>query len=271
MKRKLILALCCAACRLPEPSHDAGLADAGGLLPLPEGVPVYRAPAQLPPYRELPVERVRGFNCRADQVTAETTIADVDGTTDEHVVIVPDVAPCNYQLKYRAGAALSALSETASGFLIAAAAHLADGNRVVCASEIHHHATGGGSAEIDSVPIRCWASGTTVFTGIVAVEGSSDYAAWVRTVAAHPTRAGAYVVTWARDFSFQFLNNSDLGRPSTDGEYETVLTWDGTTLSAEPTTKKSDVSNLFSGATLDRYTPAPERAALLKRLNQELP
>jgi hypothetical protein len=64
---------------------------------------------------------------------------------------------------------------------------------------------------------------TSFSVSTLAVPPATDWAAWGREFKPHPTRANAYVLEWAYDFTFQFFNMSDNGRPSTDGLYETVL------------------------------------------------
>ena len=173
---------------------------------------------------------------------------------------MPASADCRFHLVYRAGGQVSALSSQGAGYLLVVAKRFDDGVRVVCASEVAHRAGASGAIrEVETVPVRCWASATLSFTAsTVSVPPTTEWAAWVRELKPHPTRAGAYVLVWAHDSTFQFFNMSDNGRPSTDGLYETVLEWSGTALTSEPATKASERLNPFDGAATQEWSPTPE-------------
>lgn len=273
----VMLAASLLGCPRTEPAPDGGAGGGsggagGGLQPAPDGLTIYRPDGGVvPEYSERPVTPLREFRCRAELVTGETVIEEVEGAAGEAVAIVPTGPDCNYDLIYRAGTGTAPLSAQPSGYLFAGATRFPDGVRLVCASELHH-AVSAGIGTMDQVPIRCWASATTSgFAAAVAVEGSSEYAAWVRALKPHPMRSGAYVLEWTRDFSFQFLNMGDTGRPATDGVYETVLVWSGSTLTAEAPVKISDKTSPFDGTTVDPFTPTAEEAALLNRLKADVP
>jgi hypothetical protein len=265
--------LCCLlflGCPKSEQT-DAGVPTTALPDPVPRDNTVYRADGPPGPYSEPPLEVVREFTCRPENVPTETIFEDVEGTANEHLAIVPQGDLCNYQLVYKIDAQTSTLSTEPSGYVLGAATRFSDGARVVCSSALEHHEFGaqGRFRQIDRVPIRCWASSTTTFGApLVAVAGSPDYAAWVRKLSPHPTRSGAYVLEWSHDFSFQFFNMSDNGRPATDGVYETVLTFDGTTLAAEPAVKTSDRTNPMAGGTYEPFTPSDEEKAVLLRLSE---
>jgi len=80
-------------------------------------------------------------------------------------------------------------------------------------------------------------------------------------VEAHPTEASTYRVVWIRDFSFQFMNMSDAGRPATDGTYETTFTLQGQKLIVGATTKSADTT--MDGATTETRPLTQEEMELL--------
>lgn len=245
-------------------AEDAGAVDAGPVRPSWDGgIPVFTTvgPLDPPATGELPVSPLRRFTCNAGAVSNAEPIADVAGTTDEALIIKPVGAPCAFDLVYRAGTNDSPLSVQPAAYLIAVSRRFVDGVRVACASEVIHTPTPGSATEreVGDVNIRCWASATTSFTATtLAVQGGSDWAAWARALEPSATQSGVYKLTWARDFTFQFLNMSDQGRPSTDGVYEVELTWNGTTLVAGPTVKVSSRTNPFAGAPPGEWIPTAQ-------------
>jgi hypothetical protein len=92
----------------------------------------------------------------------------------------------------------------------------------ICASNIDHHA-GQGSGDVRGmrgVPLECairhagtWTELTTV------VDGKDQWAAWIHALEVSSSDPSAFVASYKRDFSFQFLNLGAAGRPSTDGVY----------------------------------------------------
>lgn len=207
---------------------------------------------------EPDVTVTRDFECDESDLGAGTAIAETAGAPGEELVIRRTSTPCTFDLLYAAGGPMSKLSPQPSGYLFAAAARFSDGVRVACASEISHH--GAATQRVaDAVGVRCWASVTTAFTvSALAVAPAADSAAWVRSLAKHPTRPQAYVLGWARDFSFSVMNMGDRGRPATDGLYHTVLVWNGSSLVAEPATKVSPVTNPFASIPTTVWEPTAQ-------------
>jgi hypothetical protein len=250
------MALPLLACPKQEPVGDGSTpeVDSGIYLDRPSG------PIDPSTITELEVEVQRGFTCNPAAVGPAMKVADVEGAPGEELVIKPAGADCRFHLVHRTGEQESAVSAQGAGYLVAVARRFADGVRVICASEVEHHAGGTGALrEVDSVPVRCWASASTSFSvSTVAVPPATDWAAWVRELKPHPTRANAYVLEWAHDFTFQFFNMSDKGRPSTDGLYETVLVWSGTSLTPEPAAKTGARLNPYDGQATRPWTPTPE-------------
>ncbi len=246
------------ACTKTAPVDD-------GNTPVDPGIYIDRSSGPIDPstITELEVQVHKGFTCAPAGVGSEMKVADVEGAPGEELLIKPAGTDCRFHLVYRAGNQESAVSTEAGGYLVAVAKRFADGVRVLCASEVAHHAGGTGALrEVDSVPVRCWASASTSFSvSTLAVPPATDWAAWVRELKPHPTRTNAYVLEWAHDFTFQFFNMSDNGRPSTDGLYETVLVWSGTSLTPEPAAKTSARLNPYDGQVTQSWTPTPEEVS----------
>lgn len=242
------------ACSKSEPS--------GGDEPPGGGIYLDRPSAPVDPasITELPVEVNREFTCNMANVGKAMKVADVEGAPGEEVWIKPAGGSCLFHLIYREGSQEHALSSQASGYLLVVAKRFDDGVRLVCASEVNHRA---GSTKVlrkvDTVPVRCWASTGLAFTSSVeAVPPDTEWAAWVRELKPHPTLPQAYVLQWAHDSTFQFFNQSDNGRPTTDGLFETVLAWSGTSLTAEPATQVSPLLNSYRGAASESWVPTAE-------------
>ena len=209
----------------------------------------------------LEMEVNRNFDCHTERVEAEAWLQDVEGAPGEALVIRPAGQPCSFQLVHLAGSVGSPLSTQPTGYLVAAARRFADGVRVICASELRSSQVGTSSItrQVDDVSIRCWASATTSFqTTVLAVTAGADWAAWVRSLEPSTMQSGVYFLTWARDFTFQFLNMGERGRPPSDGLYQTVLTWNGTSLVAGAAAQASPLSNPFSVTPIESWTPTAD-------------
>jgi hypothetical protein len=216
----------------------------------------------------------RGFVCLDEGVGTELVIADVEGTAPDsavgdQVVIVSD-GDCLYDLVYRTNSEDIPLSDDPGGYILASAKRFTEPDAtLICASDVLHLP---GSEEpnerlVQSVVVRCWARlGAAPFVALpdaVVPEGansgdSSEHAAWIDDVS---FLDGTYRVHWLRDFSFQFLNMSDVGRPATDGAYRTELSFDGSTLTAGATTQESG-SVLGPPPETGEWTPGPDEKTM---------
>src|SRR4051812_17466664 len=65
---------------------------------------------------EPEVKVSRNFDCDEGDLATDTVLMEVDGASNESLFIRKTSMPCTYQLKYRAGASESALSERPSGY-----------------------------------------------------------------------------------------------------------------------------------------------------------
>jgi hypothetical protein len=178
---------------------------------------------------------------------------------------VPDGAPwaadCKYQLLHRApDGAETPLALTPSGFLFVAAFRTRGGADVVCVNDLRHSDGGGGERHLDAVVIACAArppgGAFGPLTQVVVPDGA--WAAWLRTLAERDGADGRLALRYVRDFSFQFMNMSDTGRPETDGVYELGLRLgaDGS-LTAEPgaPAKVSARTNPLAEAPVEPWRP----------------
>ncbi len=225
------------------PSDMAGSGDDDAAMPPPLDVRIHTepVPAPPPPGEELPVAVVRTFRCEPAGVGSELVVAAVTGDPGAVIVIrpgglalnvpgVPDGTPwapdCRYQLLYRAAdGAETVLAQTPSGFLFAAALKTRGGADVVCVNDLRHSEGGAGGRHIDAVTIACTARARGGTFGALAsvVVPDGDWAAWLRTLAERDDADGQLALRYVRDFSFQFMNMSDAGRPATDGIFELGL------------------------------------------------
>jgi hypothetical protein len=139
--------------------------------------------------------------------------------------------PCMFDLVYREGEQMQRLSASPAGYLLAAGVENA-GTRVICASRIEHQAADDGGEpdeegmhlqrETTGVGLECftWRNGAWSAPQVV-IEPNLDFAPWVNAVDA--LDGGSFQVRYDRDFSFQFLNLTDAGRPEEDGSYTVTL------------------------------------------------
>ena len=217
---------------------------------------------------EITVERIREFVCDTSAIGNQQDIAFVEnGDMGETIFIRPADQECYFHLYHRgASGDETQLSGDPGGYLIVQANVLDnDGVRAICASDTEHTAVTGSEQNerrVGTVSIQCWIGVAGSFKpGVTVVGKDPEYAAWVARVEAHPTEASTYRVVWIRDFSFQFMNMSDAGRPATDGTYETTFTLQGQKLIVGATTKSADTT--MDGATTETRPLTQEEMELL--------
>lgn len=143
------------------------------------------------------------------------------------IALRPADAPCTFDLMYAEDDAQTAVSASPGGYLLSMGAE-ADAQRVICASRIEHRATDDGGQpdlagdrvqrETTGVALQCAAWSDGVWGPLqTLIEPSLDWAPWVLGVEA--TGDGGFRVRYDRDFSFQFMNLTQAGRPPEDGTY----------------------------------------------------
>lgn len=186
-------------------------------------------PPSPPTPPEPTITAVREFTCTPNGVSAEQPVAGVAGTNGDQLVIRQTASPCQYDLLYRSTTAGdTVLSSQPSGYLLAAAA-----DRVVCASPITHHPASAGAANhvIDSVSLDCaLRSSAGTWLPMQHLFSPTSWAPWVNSV--NRVDADTYVVEYLHDFSYQFANIGNAGRPADDGIYQQTLQIVGDTLVA---------------------------------------
>jgi len=187
-----------------------------------------------PPPLVVPVKE---FLCVPDAVAGTVDVADVAGIPGATVAIEPN-GLCTFDLVFRRGPgerAVLSSSDSPGGYLLAVGGVSPSGRAVVCASNIRHGmsedasrgAAGRVHSTIDSVSLECAVEGDEGFGPLTTVvEPDGDWAAWAMGLEEANDGSGAFRVLWMRDFSFQFLNLNNRGRPETDGIYATTFETD---------------------------------------------
>lgn len=171
---------------------------------------------------------------------------------DGVVALRPVDEPCTFDLLYVEGEDETTLSATPGGYLLSLGAH-ADAQRVVCASRIEHHAADDGGMpdiagdrvqrETTGVALQCaaWSDGAWGRMQTL-IEPSLDWAPWI--VGVEATGDGGFRVRYDRDFSFQFMNLTQAGRPPEDGTYAIDLRVgaDGSLVAGAPERVADDIA-----------------------------
>lgn len=181
------------------------------------------------------------FKCYKDAVKGTVAINDVEGLPGAAIAIKATDAPCQFDLLYQDKGKDEVLSNKPGGYLVTAGGVSTSGEAVVCATNVDHGPASGGAATthgIRAARLECTIKRKAGWTALTSlVDGGADWAAWVQEI----TASGSTIkVTYVRDFSFQFANISDNGRPSTDGIYSITLQGSGSSLTASKPTKVSD-------------------------------
>lgn len=175
-----------------------------------------------------PVRRFKGFTCDDEAVVGSQPINEVTGLSGAEIVIRATDEPCQFDLLFRQRQKNDQLlSSGPGGYLLVAGGAAPSGDVIVCASNIVHSAAPNGGAaarRITSVPLECAIRHSGRWTSLTKVaDGGGDWAAWISEIAVSQADPKLFRVTYKRDFSFQFLNLADQGRPRTDGSYELQL------------------------------------------------
>lgn len=215
--------------------YDAGVEDA------------FVWPDAMPPD---PLEVVKEFSCSPEFNDLDQPVAEVAGTSDR-IFIAAATEPCQFDLVYRpqTGPEVT-LSPVPSGYLVVAGA-----DRVVCASPIAHGpvAAGDDQHDIYGVRLECALKATdgTWQPMQTVADPSGAWSPWVTSVIRED--ATTYTVRYLRDFSFQFINANNEGRPPEDGTYEQTLEIRrGVLVASGPPVK---VSSDFTDTSMEDPTP----------------
>ena len=243
----------------PQPP-DGGDVDAGVIpIPMLDGGTPPSIDGGTPP---LLVERVRALDCDPAAVGAEMTVAEVSGSTGARVVIRPFGDECAFHLLHRSTEGVyTSLSSSPSGYLIVSAQRFSPDAALICASNVLLTQVSGARYEASSVGVECWADrGAGFGPKHVVVVQDTERAAWVHAVEAEDLGAGIFSLTYAHDFSFQFMNMADNGRPSEDGMYKVTLDIpNASTINVQDVTKISDTSIIVKETPDENgWEPTPE-------------
>ena len=177
------------------------------------------------------IQRFKQFTCDTNAVPGVAPINDVDGTQGDQLAIEPS-GECQFNLLYTSPTAgVTRLnSDKPGGYLIAVAGQAQTGQRIVCATNIVHERTpkakvSGGEVDhqIKKAYIECASFDGAKWSPMKKiVDGGKEWAAWALSVKP-ATNGGRYQLRYTRDFSFQFMNIGDKGRPAGDGVYDVFL------------------------------------------------
>ena len=214
------------------------------------------------PGEELPATEGRTFECRPDQVGDELVMAHVMGAAGDRVVIRPSSSQaCYYDLVYRSGNGDEHVlsGEDASGYLFTRALKTTSGVTVVCVNAIQHHPQEGTMHQIDAVTIHCASrvnGSWSALQPVVSPDGA--WAAWIRTLEPETSQVDHFRLTFAHDFSFQFMNLTDAGRPEGDGLYEVVFGVAGDTFDIDDPALLSKTQNPVAGGEFQEWKPTAQ-------------
>lgn len=231
---------------------------------------ILEPPATIPePLAEIPpVLRRKAFDCRPELVGAEAVLAPIAGTDDVVIIRAGDAAAdCKYSVVYRgADGSEDVLSESDDSYFLTVAMPVGD-DRVVCISTMQSEAAEElGVNEISTVPILCATRLGGAWSKLApAIEGNEEWAAWVREI--KQVAPDTFELTYARDFSFQFMNMSDVGRPASDGVYAVTMTLTDTGFDVSAPTKITDAQNPLAvqgGDEPAKWQPTEEELEALK-------
>jgi hypothetical protein len=218
--------------------------------------------AALQPGEELPATLQRTFNCRPDQVGQELLMATLEGSSKDRVVIRPSGGQaCHYDLIYLSenGDEHVISGKDASGYLFTRVLKTSTGVTVVCVNNIRHHPLEGEIHEIDTVTIDCARRKQGSWTALrPMVTPDGEWAAWLRTFQEDASQSHPFRLTFTHDFSFQFMNLTDAGRPTEDGLYEVGFSVTDDGFDAEEPSLVSEFLNPVAGGKFVKWNPTEQ-------------
>lgn len=224
------------------------------------------APAPGLPPSESPLAPDRKFECQLDGIGELVPMGKVRGEEGSFLALRPAGRECRFHIVYqRAGGEKVTLTESPGGYLFLAGKRWAAGEMVVCASNLSHRGESPGSAQriIERVTIDCFRQRDGRWgAGIPVVIPDGPWAAWLhadsfgRPPEGEREDEGALSLRYGRDFSFQFMNTIDAGRPREDGYY--LLTLDLSSELLTPLNTPQRVANISEASELSGESGEPE-------------
>lgn len=197
----------------------------------------------------------RAFECDASLVGEGAVMAELLDGAGTIGIRSASPADCTFNLVFSdSSGAERILSTEPGGFILGGGRELSGGDTVVCANNLHTSAEGSdASRRIDAVTIDCAVRRNGAWSPLSpVVVPDGPWAPWLRDVV--ETESGL-VLRYTRDFSFQFLNMSDNGRPPEDGIYETALSTVGPEVRSGVTRKIADKTNPLANGTSLAWEP----------------
>ena len=221
------------------------------------------------PPLETTIERHKEFTCVRDGIQGITDINDVDGRDGDVLAIEPTGTDCKFSLLYKPGGGGVVKLADEGGYLIAVGGVAGNGQAIVCASNIAHRPAEDGKSDvpnefphqIEEVFIECTSFDGNAWSPMVrVVEGGSEWAGWVLSLKP-ASDSGRYQLRYTRDFSFQFMNIGDNGRPTDDGIYDVFLEITPQGPGIVRAQKVSELTNPPGAATSEGWEPTQAELA----------
>ena len=231
---------------------------------------------------DLAVDRL--FDCAMDGLDDTVSMGTVTDLEGAFFSARPADGPCLFDLVFNDGAgAQTVISQSPAGYLFPTGKRLPNGDIVACVNVIQHRAHEPESTQrhMERVSIACTRQTAGTWGPMVPmVVPDGPWAAWLHpksfgNPAAIPGDDGndQFPIMYARDFSFQFLNTIDTGRPGTDGYYRQNLELnDGRLARLGPAFRVSSIAEGSMASDVDaNWEPTEAEIAEFEAFIEEMP
>ncbi|MEE2643442.1 MAG: hypothetical protein VYD19_00790, partial [Myxococcota bacterium] len=223
-------------------------------------------PAPGLPAVDTPLVPDRSFECQLDSVNDLVPVGSVAGEEGSFLALHPADRACNFHIVYqKEGAEKVRLTERPGGYLFLAGRRINPEEMVVCASNISHQEESPGSSQrrIERVTIDCFHQRDGRWgPAVPIIIPDGPWAAWLQVSSfgippeGENEASGRFSFRYGRDFSFQFMNTVDAGRPTSDGYYLITLDLEAALLTAAEAPRR--LGSIAEGSALAADAGEPE-------------
>ena len=245
-------------------------------------------PDELPPEDPEPdsaLQLDRTFDCFPEGVRDGAPVGQVAGLEGAFLSLRTASPTCQFDLVFHGSdGAQTVISDAPDGYFFAAARRLPSGDVVACVTAIQHRAHDAAEPAkrfIERTRIRCARQiGDDWMPMVDLISPDGPWAAWLDPETFGDSAAipgddgrGQFALLYARDFSFQFLNTVNTGRPGEDGMYRQDLDLsDGGLTALGAPVRVGDISaNVPTDEDASDWTPTEEEIAEFEAFVDGLP
>ena len=184
---------------------------------------------------DIPLTAVKAFICSHDGSTADVFLGELLKMSGEKVSdlkLRASEVECKFRLVEGNGPNATLINSEPMAPALVEGRVFADSTAILCFSDVQHEQPEQVKNDpslprvhlITGVVLACVGRVDGVWGEVASLMDTQEtWAGWIKGLEPHPDDAGALVLTYARDFTFNFLNYANAGRPESDGTYQLVV------------------------------------------------